>query len=99
MIRGEHGDDKVLPDLSGIILISSSGSQAALDDIAKIHWDRGAVQLRRINEQRIERIEATIDRRIVSKGQVENLVSNDLLPALEAQYPGLTTWDEAIDTN
>ncbi len=49
--------------------------------------------------QRIERIEATIDRRIVSKGQVENLVSNDLLPALEAQYPGLTTWDEAIDTN
>ena len=99
MIRGEHGDDKVLPDLSGIILISSSGSQAALDDIAKIHWDRGAVQLRRINGQRIERIEATIDRRIVSKGQVENLVSNDLLPALEAQYPGLTTWDEAIDTN
>ncbi len=99
MIRGDHGDDKVLPDLSGLILTSSGGRQAALGDIAKIHWERGAVQLRRINGQRIERVEATIDRRVTSKGLVEDLVSDDLLPALEAQYPGLTTWDEAIDTD
>ena len=99
MIRGDHGDDKVLPDLSGLILTSSGGRQAALGDIAKIHWERGAVQLRRINGQRIERVEATIDRRVISKGLVEDLVSDDLLPALEAQYPGLTTWDEAIDTD
>ncbi len=99
MIRGDHGDDRVLPDLSSLILTSSEGRQAALGDIAKIHWERGAVQLRRINGQRIERVEATIDRRVTSKGLVEDLVSDDLLPGLEAEYPGLTTWDEAIDTD
>lgn len=99
MIRGDHGDDRVLPDLSDLILTSSEGRQAALGDIAKIHWERGAVQLRRINGERIERVEATIDRRITSKALVEDLVSDDLLPGLEAEYPGLTTWDEAIDTN
>jgi multidrug efflux pump subunit AcrB len=99
MIHGDHGDDRVLPDLSDLILTSSEGRQAALGDIAKIHWERGAVQLRRINGERIERVEATIDRRITSKALVEDLVSDDLLPGLEAEYPGLTTWDEAIDTN
>ena len=99
MIRGDHGDDRVLPDLSSLILTSSEGRQAALGDIAKIRWERGAVQLRRINGQRIERVEATIDRRITSKDLVEDLVSDELLPALEAEYPGLTTWDEAIDTD
>ena len=97
MIRGDHRDDRVLPDLSSLILTSSEGRQAALGDIAKIRWERGAVQLRRINGQRIERVEATIDRRITSKDLVEDLVSDELLPALEAEYPGLTTWDEAID--
>lgn len=99
MIRGEHGDEKVLPNLSGLILTSSGGRQAALGDIAKIYWERGAVQLRRINGQRIERVEATIDRRVTSKGLVEDLVSEELLPALEARYPGLMTWDEAIATD
>jgi multidrug efflux pump subunit AcrB len=75
------------------------GRQAALGDIAEIYWERGAVQLRRINGQRIERVEATIDRRVTSKGLVEDLVSEELLPALEAQYPGLMTWDEAIATD
>ncbi len=99
MIRGDQGDDRVLPDLSGLILTSSEGKQAALGDIARIHWERGAVQLRRINGQRIERVEATIDRRITQKSLVEDLVSEELLPDLEAQFPGLTTWDEAIDTD
>jgi multidrug efflux pump subunit AcrB len=99
MVRGEHGDDKVLPNLSDIILTSHAGRQASLSDIAEIHWERGAVQLRRINGQRIERVEATIDRRVTSKGLVEDLVSDELLPALEAQYPGLMTWDEAIATD
>lgn len=99
MIRGDHGATGVLPDLSGLILTSSEGRQAALGDIARIHWERGAVQLRRIDGQRIERVEATIDRRVTSKSLVEDLVSERLLPQLEAEYPGLTTWDEAIDTN
>ncbi len=99
MIRGDHGDSQVLPDLSGLILTSSEGRQAALGDIARIHWERGAVQLRRIDGQRIERVEASIDRRVTSPGLVDNLVSEKLLPDLEAQFPGLKTWDEAIDTD
>lgn len=99
MIRGDHGDSGIVPDLSDLILTSTAGRQVALGDIANIRWERGAVQLRRINGQRIERIEATIDRRIASKALVEDLVSDSLLPALEVEFPGLTTWDEAIDTN
>ena len=99
MVRGGHGDDRLLPDLSGLILTSSRGQQAALGDIARIHWERGAVQLRRINGQRIERVEATVDRRVTSKSLVEDLVGDELLPALEGSFPGLTTWDEAIDTD
>jgi multidrug efflux pump subunit AcrB len=99
MIRGDHAGSRILPDLNGLILTSSEGRQAALGDIATIHWERGAVQLRRINGQRIERVEATIDRRTTSKSLIEGLVSNSLLPDLEIEFPGLTTWDEAIDTD
>ena len=99
MIRGEHANTRVLPDLQALVLTASTGRQAALGDIAHITWERGAVQLRRINGQRIERVEATIDRRIASKDLVEELVSETILPALESQFVGLTTWDEAIDTD
>ncbi|MEM7218260.1 MAG: efflux RND transporter permease subunit [Pseudomonadota bacterium] len=99
MIRGDHAATDVLPDLDNIILTSSQGRQVALGDIANIRWERGAVQLRRINGQRIERVEASIDRSIVAKGLIDDLVSDVLLPELEADYPGLLTWDEALDTN
>ena len=99
MVRGEHADGRVLPDLDNLILTSSDGRQAALGEIAKIEWARGAVQLRRINGERIERVEATIDQRVTEKSLVEDLVSGQFLPELESQFPGLTTWDEAIDTD
>ena len=99
MIRGEHEGSRILPELDNLILTSAAGRQAALGDIATIRWERGAVQLRRINGQRIERVEATIDTRVVSVEQVEDLVSDVLLPGLEADFAGLKTWDEAIDTD
>lgn len=99
MIRGNHGSSRVVPDLNDLILTSSEGRQVALGDIATIHWERGAVQLRRINGERIERVEATIDRRMTSKSLVEDLVGDKLLPDLENEFLGLTTWDEAIDTD
>ncbi|MDP6535081.1 MAG: efflux RND transporter permease subunit [Gammaproteobacteria bacterium] len=99
MIRGDRGDSATLPNLNDLILISSEGRQAVLGDIANISWEQGAVQSRRINGQRVERVEATIDQRVTSKNQVEELVEDSLLPQLEAEYPGLTTWDEAIDTD
>ena len=80
-------------------MTSSTGRQVALSDIATIHWEQGVVQLRRINGQRIERVEASVDRRIVSKDLVDELISEQLLPELEREFPGLLTWDEAIDTN
>ena len=99
MIRGMAPGSEVLPALENLVLVSGDGRQVALGDIANIRWERGAVQLRRINAERIERVEATIDERLVSKNLVEDLVAEQLLPQLEAQYPGLTTWDEAIDTD
>ena len=99
MIRGERTDDRILPEFEGLILTSGDGRQVALGDIATIHWEQGAVQLRRINGQRIERVEASVDQRVVSKDLVEDLVSEELLPNLELSFPGLTTWDEAIDTD
>lgn len=99
MVRGDQAGPQVLPDFEDLILTSAEGRQAALGDIARVHWERGAVQLRRINGERIERVEATVDRRVASKSLVEALVADRLLPELEAQFPGLTTWDEAIDTN
>ena len=99
IVRGDHERPRILPDLDGLILTSRDGRQAALGDIAHIHWERGAVQFRRINGERIERIEATIDQRIASKNLVEELVSEQILPQLETEYPGLSTWDEAIDTD
>jgi multidrug efflux pump subunit AcrB len=99
MIRGHHADSQTLPDLNGLILTSNEGRQAALGDIAEIHWEQGPVQFRRINGERIERIEATIDKRIAAKTLIENLVSDTLLPDLEIEFPGLTTWDKAIDTD
>lgn len=98
MIRGRQSNQRTLPDLSGLILISNSGQHAVLGDLATIHWHRGAVQLRRINGQRVERVEASINSSSVSKALVEDLVSDTLLPGIEARYPGLITWDEAIDT-
>ena len=99
MVRGETKDRRVLPDFSGLILTSSEGRQVALGEITKIQWQKGEVELRRINGQRVQRIEASIDQRINSKGLVEDLVSEEVLPKLEAHFPGLTTWDEAIDTD
>ena len=99
MIRGQHSGPRILPELKNLVLTSNQGQQVALGDIANVYWERGAVQLRRINGQRIERVEATIDRRIISKELVEDLVSESLLPELEAAYLGLTTWDEAIATD
>lgn len=99
MIRGEQAATGILPELNDLILTSSEGRQAALGDIARIHWERGAVALRRINGQRVERVEATIDSRMSDKSLVEDLVSTRLLPELEKEFPGLTTWDEAIDTD
>ncbi len=99
MIRGNHTESQILPELNGLVLTASNGRQAALGDIAKIHWEQGPVQFRRINGQRIERVEATIDRRITAKSLVDELVGDTLLPQLEMAYPGLITWDEAIDTD
>ena len=99
MVRGDALATGSLPDLSQLVLISSDGKQAALGDIAHVHWGRGPVQLRRINGQRIERIEASIDQKKISKSLVEDFLSDNILPELETQFPGLTTWDEAIDTD
>ena len=98
MIRGEQQDGHVLPDFNEMILTSAEGRQVPLGEVARIYWQQGEVQLRRINGQRIQRVEASVDRRINSKDLVEDLVSEELLPKLEARFPGITTWDEAIDT-
>ena len=99
VIRGDRQEGRILPDFNSLILTSAKGRQVALGDIATIRWEQGPVQLRRINGQRIERVEASVDRRVVSKDLVEDLVSDTLLPELEQEFQGLTTWDEAIDTN
>ena len=98
MVRGDRKDAATLSNLNDLVLTSGQGRQAALGDIATIQWERGAVEMRRIDGRRIERVEATIDRRVTSKSLVEDLVSERLLPDLEARMPGLRTWDEALDT-
>jgi len=98
IIRGERQDGRVFPDLKELILTSDEGRQVALGEIANIRWEQGEVQLRRIDGQRIQRVEASVDRRIASTDLVKDLVSDELLPQLEAQFQGLSTWDEALDT-
>lgn len=97
MIRGEQ--KQVMPELENLVLIASNGQQATLADVVTIHWLRGAVEIRRIDNQRVERVEASVNTQHASKNQIEDLVTDTVLPRLEKTYPGLTTWDEAIDTN
>ncbi|MEM1436753.1 MAG: efflux RND transporter permease subunit, partial [Pseudomonadota bacterium] len=99
MVRGEGQGARVLPNLSTIVLISASGQQVPLSDVATARWAHRAVEMRRIDGQRIGRVEATIDPRLTSVSLVKSRVSGRLLPQLELAYPGLTTWDKAIDTN
>ena len=97
MIRGDHA--QTMPELRSLVLIAANGQQAALSDVATIQWQRGAVNIRRINNQRVERVEASINTEFVPKSLVEGLIKDSILPELETKYEGLVTWDEAIDTN
>ncbi len=90
-IRVELGDTvPTLADLEEFPLTVAGGEQVALGSVADIQLTGAYAQITRKNGKAIARIIGKIDRRATTSTAISTLITEDLGPKLQKQYPGVT---------
>jgi multidrug efflux pump subunit AcrB len=88
-VRLPAGERNTLADLRDYRIRSPGGGAVPLSEVAEVSFDVGPSTIRRIDGRRIVTITADVNKAVVTGQEVNGALEGDVLPALQASFPGL----------
>ncbi|MEM8536493.1 MAG: efflux RND transporter permease subunit [Pseudomonadota bacterium] len=89
MVRFPAEDRDSLSDLLDTRIATASGDLIPLSTVANLVEGLSPSEIQRRNGRRVTTVTADVDQSIISNGEANRIIREDLLPPLLAAYPGL----------
>ncbi|MEL7547854.1 MAG: efflux RND transporter permease subunit [Pseudomonadota bacterium] len=93
-IRFPESERRSLADLARLRIPLASGEEVALSTVASIEETRSFVTIDRVDGQRVISIEADVDEAVTTPNAVTALIQDELLQAIQNDFPGLRASSE-----
>ena len=90
MVRYPERQRQSLHDLYNARIRLADGSETALRTVATLHESRSYSSIDRVDGLRIVTVSAEVDVATSTPTEVNSIIQQEVLPALQAGYPGLT---------
>ena len=89
MVRLPEEERDALADLQNLRIRTSTATQVPLSEVAHATLGYSSSNIQRRDRQRVVTVSADVDPDVVSAQEVVTALNNDLVPQLQADYPGL----------
>lgn len=89
MVRFPEAERRSLGDLENMRIRTADGTEVPALSVAETTLGRGYATIKRVDGQRVVRVLADVDRNINSPEAILLSVSNKVMPAILARYPGI----------
>jgi len=90
MVRYPKEERRSLASLRTMMIRTQSGTEVPFEEVAQVVPGRALPSIRRVNRNRIIRVEADADTESVDVDAIEYDVVNNVLPPMIAKYPGMS---------
>jgi len=90
MVRYPKADRENVSSLNNMFIRTPAGDEVPFDSVADLQVKQGLVKATRINYQRAAELTAEVNKRVVEPDKVIKDIENNLMPALQKKYPGLS---------
>ena len=90
-VRLADEDKNSLDDLSYFHVTLPGGKQAPLNAVAVVTQDRGYARIASVDGLRTVTVQGDVDGRVINTDQLMSRMKKELLPGLQAKYPGVRT--------
>ena len=91
MVRYPDEQRRSPRDLFNVRIRLADGTEAPLPTVAKVTESRSFASIDRIDGLRIVTVSAEVDGKLATPTEINTLVQTEVLPKLQARYPGLQT--------
>jgi multidrug efflux pump subunit AcrB len=89
MVRYPREDRENVSSLNDMFIRTPSGDEVPFETVARLEVKQGLLKATRINYQRAAEISAEVNKRQTEPDKVIADIEDNVLPALQAKYPGL----------
>ena len=89
MVRFPEVERKSIGNLEDMYIRTVDGQEVPFYSVAQFDLGRGYSSIRRTNRQRVVNVTAEVDRGAIAPEDVMSSINRDVLPALEAKFPGV----------
>ncbi|MYD96707.1 MAG: efflux RND transporter permease subunit [Gammaproteobacteria bacterium] len=90
MVRNPEEQRRSARDFFKVRIRLADGTEAPLSAVARVQESRDFSSIDRINGLRVVTVRGRVDTNIITTTQADSIVRDELIPALDARYPGLT---------
>jgi multidrug efflux pump subunit AcrB len=90
MVRYPREERASVADLENLRIRLADGTEIPVMDVADVRWGRGYASINRANSARTVSVIADIDTAVTSSKEINANLREKVLPALMAEYPGLS---------
>jgi len=90
MVRYPREERRSLASLRTMMIRTQNGTEVPFEEVAQVVPGRALPSIRRVNRNRIIRVEADADTESVDVDAIEFDVVNNVLPPMIAKYPGMS---------
>lgn len=88
-VRLPKSERNALADLQDYRIRAPGGGEVPLSEVADMHFGVGVSTIRRIDGRRIVEVSTEVNRALITGQEVNTALEGEILPELQAQYPGL----------
>ena len=89
MVRFPEAERKSIGNLEDMYIRTASGKEVPFYSVAQFELGRGYSSIRRTGRQRVVNVTAEVDRNTIASEDVMRSVNGDVVPGLEAKFPGI----------
>ncbi len=91
MVRYPEAERRSLGSVESLRIRTADGSEVPLVQVADVIEGTGYNQIKRINRKRVLNVTADVDQKVANPKEIIGNLSEDLLPLLRSDFPGLLT--------
>jgi len=88
-VRLPEDERNTLGDIQAYRIVTPSGAAIPLSEVAQVTFGTAPATIRRLDGRRIVTITADVDQAVITGQEVNSELTNRILPAVQARYPGV----------
>jgi multidrug efflux pump subunit AcrB len=90
MIRYPEDERRSLTDIERMRVRTPDGAEIPFSEVAEVSIGRGYANIQRSDGHRVVTVSADVDEKVANPDEINGDLSDNLLPVLEQDYPGLS---------